>query len=76
MNSSLKYLEGAVENSFGSYSCVLDYFAAYEWVGLGGYKEFQQADEKFDVVPLYCSLKFENTISIKKIISLIIEIVH
>jgi hypothetical protein len=51
-----KLLEGGFENSFGSYSCVLDCFAACGWVGLAGYREFQLADEKF-VVPLYCSHK-------------------
>ena len=45
-----KLLEAAVERS---YSCVLDYFAAYESVGLGGYKlEFEPVDDKY-VVPLY-----------------------
>lgn len=51
-----KLLEGGFENSFGSYSCVLDCFAACGWVGLAGYREFQLVDEKF-VVPLYCSHK-------------------
>ena len=45
-----KLLGAAVEKS---YSCVLDYFAAYESVGLGGYKlEFEPVDDKY-VVPLY-----------------------
>jgi hypothetical protein len=43
-------LEEAVEKF---YSCVLDYFAAYEWVGLGGYTEFEPLDDKYVVVPLY-----------------------